>query len=260
MPEGDTVWLAAHTLDAGLAGRTITSSDFRVPALATASVTGATLLEVVPRGKHILMRFDDGRSLHSHLRMDGSWHIYDGDAEWRGGPEHRIRAVLRAGERVAVGYRVHDLRLLSTTDEGDAVGHLGPDLLDPDVDLDQAVANLLREPTREIGPALLDQRNLAGIGNLYKAETLFLQRTSPWRPVGEVGDLQALVSRARTLLDVNKVRFDQITTGDPRPGFTHWVFERARQRCRRCGTSIRVADQGEPPYQRLTYRCSTCQR
>jgi endonuclease-8 len=259
VPEGDTVWLTAHTLDRSLRGRTVALSDFRVPQLATASLVGSVIDEVVPKGKHLLMRTDDGRTLHSHLRMDGSWHVYAAGRTWRG-PAHQIRALLTLDDGTsAVGYRVHDLAIVTTDDEGSVVGHLGPDLLDPEADLAEAVARLVSDPDRELGPALLDQRNLAGIGNLYKAETLFWQRLTPWTRVGDVDDLPAVVARARRLLDANKERFEQSTTGDLRRGHDHWVFERAGQACRRCGTTIRSAEQGTPPYQRWSYWCPSCQ-
>jgi endonuclease-8 len=260
VPEGDTVWLAARTMDRALGGRTITASDFRVPQLATATLTGSVVIDVVPRGKHLLLRTDDSRTLHSHLRMDGSWHLYGAGKQWRGAT-HQIRAVLTMDDGTsAVGFRVHDLALVPTADEGQLVGHLGPDLLDPGDDLDEAVRRLLADPSREIGPALLDQRNLAGIGNLYKAEVLFLHHITPWVAVGDVDDLPSLVASAQRLLDANKERFEQSTTGDLRPGFDHWVFERSGRGCRRCGTRIRSAEQGAAPYQRLSYWCPTCQR
>lgn len=258
MPEGDTIWLSCHTLDQALGGRTIVGSDFRVPQLATIDLGGCVVVEVKPRGKHLLMRFDNGMTLHSHLRMDGSWHLYPRGARWSGGPTHQIRVVLDCGDMVAVGYHIHELALVATTAEDTLVGHLGPDLLDPGFDLDEALHRLSADPDAEIGPALLEQRHLAGIGNLYKNEALFLERLSPWVPVGEVLDLARLVTRARTLLEINKTRPEQITTADPRRGHHTWVFERAGQPCRRCGTRIRRRSQD--PYARLSYWCPSCQR
>ncbi|MDP9240971.1 MAG: DNA glycosylase, partial [Actinomycetota bacterium] len=134
-----------------------------------------------------------------------------------------------------------------------------PDLLDPAADLAEAVRRLLDRPDRAVGPALLDQRNLAGIGNLYKSEVLFLSGVSPWTPVGEVAGPDQLVGLARRLLRANKDRWEQITTGETAPGRQHWVFERAGRPCRRCGTPIRSAEQGDPPYQRFSYWCPRCQ-
>jgi endonuclease-8 len=260
MPEGDTVYLSARRMHEALAGRMVLSSDFRLPALAGADVGGRTVLEVVPRGKHMLMRFDDGRTLHTHFRMDGSWRVYAAGRRWNGGPAYEVRVVLTTADRQAVGYRLHDVELMPTADEPRVVGHLGPDLLGPDWDEAEALRRLREQPQREIGPALLDQRNLAGIGNVYKVEVLFLRGLSPWTPVGEVPDLAGLVRLARRLLTANKDRWEQVTTGSTRRGEQHWVYERTGRPCRRCGTPVRGAEQPEPPWPpRLTYWCPHCQ-
>jgi endonuclease-8 len=121
------------------------------------------------------------------------------------------------------------------------------------------VRRLRQHPDREIGQALLDQRALAGIGTLYRAESLFVVGVNPWTPVGEVADLPRLVALARDLLRANRDRPEQVTTGDPRRGEQHWVFERSGRPCRRCGTAVRRARQGEPPRDRLVYWCPRCQ-
>ena len=193
MPEGDTVWLAARRMHDALAGRALTRTDFRVPQLATVDLAGQTVQEVVSRGKHLLTRIGADLTLHTHFKMDGSWHLYRPGERWRGGPGHQVRVLLENSEWQAVGFRLPVVELLKRSEEGDAVGHLGPDLLGPDWDPEEAVRRLLAAPDRPIGEALLDQRNLAGIGNLYKAEVLFLQGVSPWTPVGRVGDLPRLV-------------------------------------------------------------------
>ena len=181
MPEGDTVWLTAHRLDRALTGRQLSLADFRVPALATVDLRGRTVTQVLARGKHILTRVDADLTLHSHLRMDGSWYLSrTGDRPPRRHPDHMIRVLLGNAEWRATGYRVHDLRLVRRADEHDLVGHLGPDLLGPDWDDAAAEANLRRAPDVAIGEALLDQRNLAGIGNMYKCEVLFVERLNPW--------------------------------------------------------------------------------
>ena len=118
MPEGDTVWLAAHHLHQALAGRQLVRSDFRVPQLATTDLAGRRVLEVVARGKHLLTRVDGGLTLHTHFRMDGSWHLYRPDERWRGGPESDVRLVLEVPDRVAVGYRLPVVELLDTAAEG----------------------------------------------------------------------------------------------------------------------------------------------
>jgi endonuclease-8 len=169
-----------------------------------------------------------------------------------------VRVLLENDAWQAVGYRLPVVELLPRDHEGDAVGHLGPDLLGPDWDPDEAVRRLAADPDREIGPALLDQRNLAGVGNLYQAEVCFLLGVSPWTPVREV-DLAAAVDRAHRLLTANKGHPAQVTTGNPRRGAENWVYGRAGQPCRRCGTAVRSAEQGDPPRQRLSYWCPRCQ-
>jgi endonuclease-8 len=259
VPEGDTVWLAAQRLDAALAGQELVRSDFRVPQLATIDLSGRSVLEVVPRGKHLLTRLSGGLTLHTHFRMDGSWHLYRPGDRWTGGPDWQVRAVLENAQWQAVGYRLPVIELLDTADEGSVVGHLGPDALGPDWDPARAVANLLADPAREVGMALLDQRNLAGLGNLYRCEVLFLRGLSPWLPVGEVADLTALVALGSRLMTANRDRWEQSTTGSLRPGQDHWVFERTSKPCRRCGTRIASGEQGAAPHARLTYWCPRCQ-
>ena len=262
MPEGDTVWLTASRLHDALAGRVLTTSDLRVPQLATVSLVGQTVLEVVARGKHLLARTDAGLSLHSHLLMDGAWRVFRAGERWTGGPGHQVRVVLGNAESTAVGYRVHEVAIVPSAREDELVGHLGPDTLGPDGDAGEAVRRLLARPEREIGPALLDQRNLAGVGNLYKSEALFLRGIAPWTLVGDVADLPALVTLARRLLEANKHRWEQVTTGDARRGRQHWVFERSGAACRRCGTRIESAEQAEadhPERARLSYWCPRCQ-
>jgi endonuclease-8 len=235
----------------------LTRSDFRVPQLATVDLTGQTVLEVVPRGKHMLTRLSGGLSLHTHFRMDGSWHLYRPGDRWAGGPAWQVRVVLENRSWQAVGYRLPVVELVA--DESAAVGHLGPDVLADDWDLDRAVANLRQHPEREIGLALLDQRNLAGLGNLYRTEVLFVRGLTPWVAVGDVPDLPALVEKGRRLMLANRGHWEQATTGSLRTGEQHWVFERGGKPCRRCGTRILVAEQGVAPYARLTYWCPRCQ-
>ncbi len=259
MPEGDTVWLAAQRMREALAGRVLTRSDFRVPQLATTDLSGRAVLDVVPRGKHLLTRIEGGLTLHTHFRMDGTWHLYAPGDRWAGGPDWQVRVVLENERWQAVGYRLPIIDLLETAAEDSAVGHLGPDVLGPDWDTDEALRRLLTDHEREIGMALLDQRNLAGLGNLYRTEVLFLRGLTPWVRVVDVPDLSALVERGRRLMLANRERWEQSTTGSLRRGEDHWVFERAGQPCRRCGTRILSAEQGEAPQQRLSYWCPHCQ-
>jgi endonuclease VIII len=259
VPEGDTVWLAAKHLHQALAGATLRRGELRVPQLAAVDLAGATVLEVVPRGKHLLVRLGDGRTLRTHFRMDGSWHLYRPGAHWRGGPAFAVRAVLATDDWEAVGYRLHDMALVSTADEATLVGHLGPDVLGPDWDLDEALRRLREHPDQQIGVALLDQRNLAGIGNLYKVESLFLCGIHPWMRVADVPDLARLVDRARTLMMANREHPEQSTTGDLRRGQDHWVAGRKARPCRRCGTPILLGEQGPETQERVTWWCPRCQ-
>ncbi|NYH45573.1 endonuclease-8 [Micromonospora jinlongensis] len=268
MPEGDTVWNTARVLHRALAGARITKSDFRVPQLATTDLSGWTVRESASRGKHLLLRLSaPGRSpaegpapdalwtLHSHLRMDGAWRAYAPGERWGGRPAHLIRVVLHSPGAVAVGYHLHEMTLLPTAEEDRLVGHLGPDLLGPDWDPAEAVRRLTDHPEQTIGEALLDQRNLAGVGNLYKCEVLFLRGVSPWTPVGAVPDLPGMVALAQRLLAANRGRWTQSSTGSLHRGQTSYVYGRRAQPCRRCGTAIRKEELGE----RVTYWCPVCQ-
>ncbi|WP_433356846.1 DNA-formamidopyrimidine glycosylase family protein [Micromonospora saelicesensis] len=259
MPEGDTVWNTARVLHRALAGARITGSDFRVPQLATTDLTDWTVRESASRGKHLLLRLnaptEEHWTLHSHLRMDGAWRAYAPGERWSGRPAHLIRVVLRSPGAVAVGYHLHDLTLVPTTEEDELVGHLGPDLLGSDWDPAEAVRRLGDHPEQTIGEALLDQRNLAGVGNLYKCEVLFLRGVSPWTPVGGVPDLPGLVALAQRLLAANRGRWTQSSTGSLHRGQTSYVYGRRAQPCRRCGTAIRKEELGE----RVTYWCPVCQ-
>ncbi|MFC8763040.1 DNA-formamidopyrimidine glycosylase family protein [Streptomyces sp. NPDC057193] len=259
MPEGDTIWQAAHRLHTALADRVLTRSDLRVPRFATADLTGRTLLDVTSRGKHLLARIEGGLTLHSHLRMDGSWRVYATGERPRGGPDHQIRAILGNAESTAYGYRLPVLELIRTAEESRVVGHLGPDLLGPDWDPDEAVRRLAADPARTLGEALLDQRNLAGIGNVYKSELAFLAGVTPWLPVGELDPEvpERLVATAHRLLEANKDRPDRRTTTTARHRGTQLhVYGRGGHPCLRCGTPIRKAELGD----RVTYWCPGCQR
>ena len=247
------VWYTAQRLHQALAGRVLVRSDFRVPRLATVDLSGDVVTEAVSRGKHLLVRTGNGMTVHTHLRMDGSWRVRPAAERVR--ESHLIRLVLANDEWRAIGYRLGVVELLPTAEEQRATGHLGPDLLGADWDCAEAVRRLSGEPDRPIGEALLDQRNLAGIGNLYKAEVLFLRGIDPWRTVGSVPDLAAVAELARRLLDANKERIGQVTTGNWRHGEETWVYGRRGLPCRRCGTAIRAEGQDE----RITFWCPSCQ-
>jgi endonuclease-8 len=259
MPEGDTVWNTARALERALAGDVLTGSDFRVPQLATTRLAGWTVAGSSSRGKHLLLRLtkrgETPRTLHSHLRMDGAWRAYAPGERWSGRPSHLIRVVIRTARSVAVGYHLHEVALIPTAEEEQLVGHLGPDLLGPDWDPAEAVRRISAHPDESIAEALLDQRNLAGIGNLYKAETLFLRGIWPWTPVAKVGNLTGTVELAQKLVASNRGRWTQTTTGSLRRGTTTYVYGRNAQPCRRCGTAIEKAEQDD----RVTYWCPRCQ-
>lgn len=293
-----------------LKGQVLESSDLRVPALATADLTGRTVVDVVPRGKHLLIRVSEAPNaaelrsgaepltLHSHLMMDGTWRVFertgtspDGGergsgtraasgsrtapatrgrrgrqpyrryasvrsrAEARtplsadvsvGQGSHTIRAILRTATVEAIGFDVKDVRLVPTRlEEQELVGHLGPDLLGPDWDLGEAVRRLRAQPDRAIGTALMDQRNMAGIGNVYRVEVLFMTRTHPWAPVGSLSldELTKIVKLAHKLLRLNRDRPLRSTVGHPATAHPlFWAYGHYDQPCRRCGTRLERAE------------------
>jgi endonuclease-8 len=257
VPEGDVVWRTARQLHAALAGRVLTQADFRVPRFATTDLAGRTVLEVASRGKHLLTRVENGVTIHTHLRMDGSWRIRP--AGGQPPSDHRVRLVLANKDWQAIGYLLGVVEVVPTSGEDSVIGHLGPDLLGPGWDLAEAVRRLRANPGRDIGEALLDQRNLAGIGNFYGTEMLFLRGVNPWRSVNDVADLDALLELGRRLLEANKTRAGQVTTGDTTPGRRTWVYGRRGQPCRRCGTRIRSAEQGAAGEERIRFWCPACQ-
>ncbi len=258
MPEGDTVWRAARMLHRALSAHVLTRTDFRVPAIATVDLSGQPVVGTLARGKHLLTRIGDDHTLHTHLKMEGSWRVFRTGDHWTH-PAHLARVVLEINGVEAVGFALGVVELIPRDREHTVVGHLGPDLLGPDWDESEAVRRLRADPARPIGEALLDQRNLAGIGNLYKSELCFTSGALPTRPVGEVADLEKLVRRAKAMLEANKERVEQTTTGDLRRGRRTWVYRRDREPCRRCGTPISVDLHGAAGRERASYWCPSCQ-
>jgi endonuclease VIII len=258
VPEGDVVWYTARQLHAALAGRVLTRSDFRVPRYATVRLAGQQVTEAVAHGKHLLIRTSGGLSIHTHLKMDGFWRVRPAGTPL--GEPYKVRLVLANEDWQAAGYLLGVTEVLPTPQEHRVTGHLGPDLLGPDWDAAEAVRRLSQRPERPIGEALLDQRNLAGIGTWFLAEMLFLRGIDPSRPVGSVSDLDALVGLGHRLLEANKARIDHTSTGDTRRGQQSWVYGRAGQRCRRCGTVIRRGEQGPAGQERLRFWCPNCQK
>jgi endonuclease-8 len=258
VPEGDTVYLTARTLDSALRGATLTRCDIRVPAYATVDLTGQPVHEVVSRGKHLLIRVGEA-SIHSHLKMEGSWHLYRHGSRWLR-PAFQARAILETTDWVAVGFELGILEVLPIGREAEELGYLGPDLLGADWDAAEAVRRLREHPDRPIAVALADQRNLAGLGNEYVNELCFLRGVLPTRPVGEVADLPAMIDLAHRLIHANKDRSERITTGNARRGMQAWVFSRDGQPCRRCGTRIQRGRLGRNELElRDTYWCPRCQ-
>lgn len=307
MPEGDSVYRQCKMLREALKGQVLASSDLRVPALATTDLSGRTVVDVVPRGKHILIRLSaapnaselksgaEPLTLHSHLMMDGTWRVFERAGSARDGAEresgaraassagtapavrgrrgrqpyrrsasvrsraeartplsadvsigqgsHTIRAILRTATVDAIGFDVKDVRLVPTRlEDQELVGFLGPDILGPDWNLDEALRRLRDQPDRAIGTALMDQRNLAGIGNVYRVEVLFMTRTNPWAPVGSLpeGKLTEIVTLAHKLLNLNRDRPLRSTVGHPatgRPLF--WAYGHYDRPCRRCGARLK---------------------
>jgi endonuclease-8 len=258
VPEGDTVYRTAVHLDEALAGRVLTRCDIRVPQHAAVDFTGQTVEGVVARGKHLLTRVG-AASIHTHLKMEGSWHIYRHGTAWRR-PAHQARIILENADWVTVGFDLGTVEIVPRDKEDEVVGHLGPDLLGPDWNADEAVRRLAADGAREIDVALLDQRNLAGLGNVYANELCFLRGVRPQRPVAEVPDLPAVVALAKKLITVNRDRVERTTTGDLRPGKQVWVYGRENKPCRRCGTRIRHGQLGASELSlRETYWCPHCQ-
>jgi endonuclease-8 len=257
MPEGDTVFRTARRLDDALAGGEVTRFDLRVPRFATLDLTGQPVHGAVSRGKHLLLRIGDN-TLHSHLRMDGAWFVYRPGEKWRQ-PAFKVRAIVGTAEREAVGVDIAEIEVVPTRDESELVGYLGPDPLADDWDMPEAVRRLGAD-TRSIHVALLDQRNVAGFGNEYAAELLFLRGILPTTPTPEV-DVTALLSLGVRTIRANRDRPSRTFTGIDRPGQAAWVYGRSGRPCRRCGTRILRGELGaDPTRERVTFWCPSCQR
>jgi endonuclease VIII len=265
MPEGDTIFRTADVLRAALVGRRITSARAqpgpglrRVPDLSR--LVGATVTAVEPRGKHLLIAFSNGLTVRSHMRMSGSWHRYRPGEPWRL-PVHQARAILQTPEAVAVAFNTPIVELLTDADlrRSPTLSSLGPDLLAEGFDAAGALDRLRHRDAVALGDALLDQRAVAGIGNVYKSEVSFVERLDPWAPVAAFSDEELLgaLRTARRQLQANVRGGARVTTGRSARGQQLWVYGRAGRPCRRCGTPIESRRQGE--LARLTYWCPRCQ-
>lgn len=274
MPEGDSIFRAARALHRALAGRTVSRFESVFPHLTNPledrPLTGQVVERVEARGKHLLMWFSGGVVLRSHMRMHGSWHLYRPGERWQR-PRHEMRIVLETADIIAVAFSVPIAGFESADriDRTEPLKDLGPDLLRDDFDAAAAVARIRERTQMEVADALLDQRALAGIGNIYKSESLFASGISPFTPVERLttGELERIVATAAKLLRANIGEGTgamrtytglRRTTGRFEPGARFWVYGRAGKPCRRCGTVIQRARQGA--YARSTYWCPTCQK
>jgi endonuclease-8 len=251
MPEGDTVFRTAAALRDALVGKTLTRCDVRVPRYAAVDLTGQVVNEVICRGKHLFIRVGPA-SIHSHLKMDGSWQV---GRTLRAAP-HTVRIILETPDSRAVGVDLGVLEILEREHDTEAVAHLGPDLLGDDWSAQTAATNLRADPDRALAEALLDQRVMAGVGNVYANELCFIMGLRPTTAVAQVNDPLRLVTRAQQMLWANRSRPNRTTTGDTGRGRELWVYGRAGQPCRRCGTLIETDKGGE----RVTYWCQFCQK
>jgi endonuclease VIII len=251
VPEGDTIFRTARTLHQALAGRTVTAFTSVFPALTRIDhdrpLRGRTIESVVPRGKHLLMAFSGGLVLRTHMRMKGSWHIYRPGERWmRPHREMRIVIATDAFEAVAFDVPVAEFITPAEVERKPALKDLGPDVMGEEFDLDEAVRRIRDRPEMAIADALLDQRAVAGIGNIFKSESLFAGRVSPFAVVRDLGahDIARIVTAARHLM-----------RSEPRRELR--VYMRGGQPCRRCGTAITRRKQGADA--RSTYWCEKCQ-
>ena len=274
MPEGDSIFRAARSLHHALAGRTVSRFESVFPHLTNPledrPLAGQIVERVDARGKHLLMWFSGGLVLRTHMRMHGSWHLYRPGERWQR-PHHDMRIVLETPDIVAVAFNVPiaEFETAAAIDQAEPLRNLGPDLLRDDVDTAAAVARLEDRGDMEIADALLDQQAIAGIGNIYKSETLFAARINPFARVSALTreQLELVVATAIKLMRAN-VADDRRgmatygglrrTTGRLDPGARFWAYGRAGKPCRRCGTAISRAKQG--PHARSTYWCPRCQR
>ena len=261
MPEGDTVFRTARRLDAALAGRVLTRTQFRVPALATLDLAGHEVPGTHTHGKHLLTELRPATggpplTLHTHLKMEGTWQTYRRGQPWSR-PGATARVVLESGDRQAVGFSLGVAEILDEPGLERLLARLGPDLLAESFDADEARRRLESAGELPLVQAVQDQSLMAGLGNMYACELAFLVGAHPARPLGQVEDPARLVTLARRLLTQNVTRAVQATTGVLAPGRTTWVY---RQRtCRRCHSRVRVDRIGREGAERTTYWCPRCQ-
>jgi len=274
MPEGDSIFRAARTLHRVLAGHTVTSFETAYAHLARVDddtpITGRTIERCESAGKHLLITFAGGLILRTHMRMNGSWHIYrHGERWWRGPQAMRIR--MATADWVAVAFDVPVAEFISSRERTTIgpVAALGPDLLGAAFDRAEAVRRLLAGGDLPIAQALLDQRKVAGIGNVYKSEVLFLCGVNPETPSCQVPPpvVEHLLDTARSLMQENVIEGTAAQIQTYRSLRRHapysdhsdhlWVYGRRHQPCRKCGAPIAVKKMGLDA--RTTYWCPSCQ-
>lgn len=255
MPEGDTIARLAAAVRDRAVGATVQSMVVRHPRLATLDLTGKKLVETSSHGKHLFLHFDDGKALHIHLLMQGK--VVFGHAreveEWR----RRFEMTFDTGQTMT-GVDIPLLHYLSSDATNDYVGHLGTDLCG-DLDLELATAQARRDPPRHLSAALLDQRNIAGFGNIYAVDTPFICGVSPFTRVGDVDDLGALIAIGAALIRTNAVRGPQNTTGRRLHLTEHWMLNIKRRDCPLCGGDVKKLSGAKSPWQRRTAWCTSCQ-
>jgi len=260
MPEGDTLHRTAHTLARVLEGQRLVRVRSSVPAIAEAELTGHSIEKVRARGKNLLIQFDDGRVLHTHLKMLGSWHVYRPGERFQR-PEHQARVILEVSDALAVCFSAPTVRLLSPNAavNDSYLNGLGPDLIPDQFELDKAVSGLQSLAELSLGEALMTQTALSGIGNIYKSETLFICRLNPFEAVSKLDreTLVRVVLSARELLQKNARPHSRERTTTTILGGRHWVYRRSGEPCRVCGATIRMERQGA--LHRSTYYCPNCQ-
>lgn len=263
MPEGDILARTARTLDQALTGSPLVRAELRWPSAAQVNLVDRTVRVVRPYGKHLFMDFDDDRTLHTHLRMEGSWRLSRTGSPGAAGRGGFVRAVLGTAVWTAVGDRLGMLDVVPTRDAASLIAHLGPDILAPQFPVDGLPVALDRfSDHREVpvGEVLLDQRVVAGIGTIYMAESLFARRLWPWTPAGAVEDPASLLMTARALMERSVESVTPTATGEGGRGLTTWVHGRSGRPCRRCGTPVVVGEVRQAPMQRPAFYCPTCQR
>jgi endonuclease VIII len=274
MPEGDTIYRTASSIRRWMDGRVVTAAESVLPQLGIGRVVGRTVTGVDAVGKHLLITFPGEPTfvLRTHMRMTGSWHVYSASDVWQR-PRRQARVILEAGDHLAVCFNAPIIDLLadSTGREGtaisDAVGHLGPDILADPFDVQRAYERARARSEsgqRAIGEVLLDQRIVAGIGNIYRCESLFAESISPWRLLSSIDDdaLVRLLLGAERLMKANLgpvvSRNFGIDRRPPTEGGVTWVYRRAQKPCLTCGTLILSRAQGDQA--RTAYWCPSCQR